>query len=115
MRCVAAFLQGRSQCVQLANVSSASKSPSGGIPQGTKLSPILFAIMADDLVCSLGPRIKYVDDLTMLEIIPSNSPSVMKHFVNDLNSFAHCNNMHLNTSQCRVPFFRVIIFATVDR
>ena len=74
--------------------------------------------MADDLVCSLGPRIKYVDDLTILEIIPSNSPSVTKHFVNDLNSFAHCNNMHLNTSQCkliRVPFFRVMIFAIVDR
>ena len=43
------LFQGRSQCVQLANVSSASKSPNGGFPQGTKLSPILFAIMVDDL------------------------------------------------------------------
>ena len=49
VRWVAAFLQGRSQRVQLANMSSASKSPNGGIPQGTKLSPILFAVMVDDL------------------------------------------------------------------
>ena len=67
---------------------------------------------------SWGPRIMYVDDLTILEIIPSNSPSVIKHFVNDVNSFGHCNIMHLNTSKCkliRVPFFCVIIVATVDQ
>ena len=58
VRWVAAFLQGRSQRVQLANMSSASKSPNGGIPQGTKLSPILFAVMVDDLLRSWGSRIK---------------------------------------------------------
>ena len=102
MRWLAAFLQGRSQRVQLANASSASKSPNGGIPQGNKLSPILFAVMVDDLVRSWGPRIKYVDDLTILEVIPHNSPSVMKYLVNDINSFAHCNNMQLNPSKCKL-------------
>ena len=52
VRWVAAFLHGRSQGVQLANVSSGSKSPNGGIPQGDKLSPILFAVIVDDLVRS---------------------------------------------------------------
>ena len=111
MRWLAAFLQGRSQRVQLANVSSASKSPNGGIPQGTKLSPILFAVMVDDLVRSWGPRIKYIDDLTILEVIPRNSPSVMKYLVNDVNSFAHCNNMQLNPSKCKlmgVDFFTAV-------
>ena len=104
VRWLAAFLQGRSQRVQVANVSSASKSPNGGIPQGTKLSPILFAVMVDDLVRSWGPRIKYVDDLTILEVIPRNSPSVMKYLVNDVNSLAHCysNNMQLNPSKCKL-------------
>lgn len=109
VRWVAAFLQGRCQRVQLANVSSASKSLNGGIPQGTKLSPILFAVMVDDLVHSWGPRIKYVDDLTILEVIPCNSPSVMKPVVNDINSFAHNNNMQLNLNKCklmRVDFLR---------
>ena len=108
MRWVAAFLQGRSQRVQLANVSTASKSPSGGIPQGTKVSPILFTVMVDDLVRSLGPRIQYVDDLTTLEVIPRNSPPVMNRFVNDVNSLSHSNNMQLSPSKCklmRVDFF----------
>ena len=37
-------------------------------------------------------------DLTILEVIPRNSLSVMKYLVNDVNSFAHCNNMQLNPS-----------------
>ena len=99
-------------------MSTASKSPSGRIPQGTKLRPILFAAMVDDLVRSLGPRIKYVDDLTILEVIPRNSPPVMNHFVNDFSSFAHSNNMQLSPSKfklIRVDFFCAITVATVDQ
>ena len=36
----------------------------GGIPQGTKLGPELFAVMVNDLVESWVARIKFVDDLT---------------------------------------------------
>ena len=81
MRWIAAFLQGRSQRVQLTNASSASRSLNGGIPQGTKLSPILFAVMVDNLVRSWGPRIKYVDDLIIMEVIPLPPPAVLKHLV----------------------------------
>ena len=41
-------------------------------------------------------------DLTILEVIPRNSPSVMKYLVNDVNSFAHCNNIQLNPSKCKL-------------
>ena len=58
--------------------------------------------MVDDLVRSWGPRIKYVDDLTILEVIPRNSQSVMKHLVNDVISFAHRNDMQLNPSKCKL-------------
>ena len=71
--------------------------------------------MADDLVRSLGPRIKYVDDLTILDVITRNSPFVMKHLTNDVNRFAHCNNLQFNPGKCklmRVDFLRLIV-ATV--
>ena len=42
------------------------------------------------------PRAKFVDDLTALEIVPRNSPSVMSHIVVDIQSFAEMNNMELN-------------------
>ena len=61
------------------------------------------------MVRSWSPRIKCEDDLAILEVIPRNSPSVMKHLVNDVNSFAHCNNMQLNPNKCklmRVHFLR---------
>ena len=65
------------------------------------MSPILFAVMIDDLVRFWGPRVKYVDDLSLLEIIPRNFPSLMRHNVNDINNYAHINNMQLNPSKCK--------------
>ena len=74
----------------------------GGIPQGTRLGSILFAVMVDDLLRSWGPRVKFVDDLTVLEIVPRNSPSVMRYFANDIHSFAINNNMRLNAKKCKL-------------
>ena len=74
----------------------------GGIPQSTRLGSILFAVMVDDLLRSWGPRVKFVDDLTVLEIVPRNSPSVMRYIANDIHSFAINNNMRLNAKKCKL-------------
>ena len=39
---------------------------------GPKLGPVLFAVMVNDLVQSWGARIKFVDGLTVLEVVPRN-------------------------------------------
>ena len=81
----------------------------GGIPQGTKLNPVLFAIMVNDFVTSWGPRAKYIDDLTVMEIVPRNYPSLLNHIVDDIHSFALNNNMMLNPCKCKtmtVDFLR---------
>lgn len=85
VRWIAAFLQGRSQCVQIGSSLSSYRYLNGGIPQGTKMGPVLFAIMVDNLVRSWGPRAKYVEDLTVLEILPRNSPSLMPVSANPLS------------------------------
>ena len=46
-------------------VVSAPLCLNGGIPQGTKLDPVLFAVMVNDIVQSWGARVKFVDDLTV--------------------------------------------------
>ena len=104
VRWIAAFLQGRTQFVRLASVCSSSQALNGGIPQGTKLGPILFAVMVNDLISTWRPRAKFVDDLTALEIIPRNSPSIMQFIVDDVQSFSSDNNMKLNPLKCKEMF-----------
>ena len=84
LRWIGAFLLERSQFVRIGNSTSTGQFTNGGIPQGTKLDPILFAVMVNDLISIWGPRIKFVDDLTALEIVPRNSPSYMDHIVSDI-------------------------------
>ena len=65
LRWVASFLQGRAQLTRVGASVSTPLYLNGGIPQGTKLGPVLFAVMVNDLVQSWGARIKFVDDLTV--------------------------------------------------
>ena len=101
VRWIGAFLLKRSQFVRLGSHTSTQRYLNGGIPQGTKLGPILFAVMVNDLIDDWGPRTKFVDDLTAMEIIPRNSPSVMGYIVSDIQSFANNNNMELNPKKCK--------------
>ena len=101
VRWIAAFLEGRSQSDRIGSDFSNIRSLNGGIPQGTKLGPVLFSVMVNDLVNTWSKRAKYVDDLTILEIIPRNSPSYLNCIVDDIQCFSHCNNMRLNLAKCK--------------
>ena len=84
LRWIAAFLQGRSQFVKISNSTSKTRSS----PRDELRGPILFSVMVNDLASSWAPRTKFVDDLTILEIVPRNSPSVLNFIVDDIQSFA---------------------------
>ena len=101
LRWVASFLQGRAQVTRVGALVSAPLYLNGGIPQGTKLSPVLFAVMVNDLVQSWDACIKFVDDLTVLEVVPRNSPSFLNVVVDDIHAFAVNNNMRLNPRKCK--------------
>ena len=98
LRWVASFLQGRTQVTRVCPSVSAPLYLNGGIPQGTKLGPVLFAVMVNDLVQSWGARIKFVDDLT---VVPRNSPSLLNVVVDYIHAFAVNNNMRLNPRKCK--------------
>ena len=51
----------------------------------------------------------YVDDLTVLEVVTRNSPSMLNFIVNEIESYAISNNMRLNPLKCKelsVDFLR---------
>ena len=98
LRWVASFLKGKAQVTRVGVLVSA---PLYLNPQGTKLGPVLFAVMVNDLVQSWGARIKFVDDLTVLEVVPRNSPSLLNVVVDDIDAFAVNNNMRLNPDKCK--------------
>ena len=57
VRWIRSFLTHRSQCVWINNTTSKFKPINGGIPQGTKLGPILFAILVNSLAKNWHLRI----------------------------------------------------------
>ena len=94
-------MQGRAQVTRVGVLVSAPLYLNGGIPQGTNLGLVSFAFMVNDLVQSWGARIKFVDDLTVLEVVPRNSPSLLNVVVDDIHAFAVNNNMRLNPRKCK--------------
>ena len=71
------FLTNRTQAVCIGNVLSDWKHTHGGIPQGTKMGVTLFSVMINRLLKDWNVRAKYVDDTTVVEILPSNSISLL--------------------------------------
>ena len=75
-------MQGRAQVTRVGTSVSAPLYLNGGIPQGTKLT----------FVQSWNARIKFVDDLTVVEVVFRNSPSLLNVVIDDIHAFAGNNN-----------------------
>ena len=73
----------------------------GGIPQGTKLGTIPFAVLVNSLLRDCNFRVKFVDDLTTIECIPRCSLSMTPLLVNDIYDYALTRNMRLNPKKCK--------------
>ena len=88
IRWICAFLSNLPQRVKIGSSLSPPVCPNGGIPQGTKLAPMLFAILVNRLVAQWPTRLKYVDDTTVFEVVPRCSTSYLQFALNDIRSFA---------------------------
>ena len=102
IRWIGSFLTDRSQRVRIGQVYSHPVTPNGGIPQGTKLAPLLFAILVNNLCRDWRYRIKYVDDTSVFESIPRCSPSYLPFIAANINTYASMRNMRrLNEKKCK--------------
>ena len=84
---IAAFLTDREQAESM--------------PQGTKLGVILFAIMTNNLSADWHFRVKFVDDMSAIEILPRNSISLLNSIVSDIHKFSMDHNMRLKPIKCK--------------
>ena len=101
IRWISSFLSGRAQQVRLDGIYSNSISPRGGIPQGTRLAPLLFAILVNNLYREWHNRLIYIDDTSVFEVIPGRSPSYLPFIAADINSFASKRNMKVSEKNCK--------------
>ena len=93
-RWISSFLTDRIQNVKIEGVYS-------GIPQGTKLAPLLFTILVNRLCQDWPERIKYVDDTSNFEIVPRCSPSYLPLIANGINNYGNQRNIRLNEKKCK--------------
>jgi hypothetical protein len=109
---IAAFLTNRKQAVKFDGVLSDWKSVKGGVPQGTKLGVILFIVMTNKLLWVWNLLAKFVDDTSVLEIIPRNSISVLNNAAADIHMCNLQTKIHIvyaktyyRSMQCRRKLF----------
>ena len=62
VRWIKAFLSNREQCVRIKNSYSSWKKTNGGLPYGTKLGSLLFAVLVISLLKDWPGRVKFVVD-----------------------------------------------------
>ena len=100
------FLSGRSHRIKLSEscVSEWDIVPSS-VPQGTKLGPLLFFIMINDLAISNASLWKYVDDTTTSEVIRKGQVSNAQTIADEVADWSNRNRVKLNTDKCKELFF----------
>ena len=99
---ICSFLSNRRQCVKLGQCMSRWLSTSAGVPQGTKLGPILFVMINDlKIVSPRSSNWKYVDDVTISEIVPTREVSILQNELDTIGNWTSTNNMKLNPKKCK--------------
>ena len=86
--------------VCLNNFSSSWKLVHAGVPQGTKLGPLFFLVMINDLWTDL-PLYKYVDNCTIYEVVPKAEPSILQNELNKIIEWTDSNNMKINVTKTK--------------
>ena len=97
----AAFLRNRQQRVKIGQDKSNWLPIFAGVPQGTKLGPLFFLVMINDLTTT-APMYKYVDDCTVFEVTShSSASSDLQTHLDSINQWIVNNNMRINAKKTK--------------
>ncbi len=97
------FLSGRVQCVRHGTTLSDWSPTTCGVPQGTKVGPVVFLAMVNHVASSAPKRWKYVDDITVGESCSATSPAEecrLQGAMDNICEDASTDHMTLNVAKC---------------
>ena len=97
------FLRGRRQCVKINSVLSSWLQVTSGIPQGSVLGPLLFALYINELPSLVSSQLlMFADDIKLYRHI--RSPIDCRILQTDINILLDWSNHWLlsHTSECKV-------------
>ena len=72
-----------------------------GVLQGTKLGPWLYVLMINDLTTSYSDSWKFVDDITISEILKKHPRSTIQLAVDEVQNWTETNLAELNEDKCK--------------
>ena len=97
---ICSFPPQRRQAVKLDGLLSEWATVHAGVPQRTKLGPVLFLVLVNDLACK-SSYWKYVDDITISEVVPHGSLSTIQDDLDSITAWAEENCISLNPKKCK--------------
>ena len=99
---ICSFLSDRTQTLRYQGASSTPQQLTCGVPQGTKLGPIIFLVMVNDAASTTVNRWKYVDDLSLVEVLSKDQQSQMQQHMNTLTDWCRENSVTPKPQKCKV-------------
>ena len=101
---ISSFVSGRFQRVFVNGSYSPWTSISSGVPQGSVLGPLLFALTVDSLSpsCSNTSIIKYADDILLMHFIRSPAEDQLQVEWDNLVAWSNSLCLPINRSKCIV-------------
>ena len=101
---ICSFLSGRMQSVKVNHFASNRAPVTAGVPQGTKLGPILFLVMINDLTSHSPLRSSnwfFVDGVTVSQVVNRSLSPGLQQDLNSIEAWSTSNNMNLQPKKCK--------------
>lgn len=105
---LSSYLRDRTQSIKYRNTYSRKIIVPSGVPQGSHLGPILFAIFINDIALVLKHCrfLLYADDLKLFLKIESPTDAFnLQQDINNLNNWCDSNHIFLNIQKCKIMRF----------
>ncbi len=101
---IADFLTARTQCVKIGDIKSEWLGTKAGVPQGTKLGPVLFILMINDLD-TCAKTYKYVDDTTLISCGTKSAQDSLQLATTEAHDWSTNNHMAINPLKTKQLIF----------